>query len=80
MSLFQSLQPEEDSLAGQEDAAIGRDLVALAPDPCVDLGLKVELKPKLIVLGMVLEAGAEKARERQPVAARNFRERVSRCG
>ena len=35
---------EEDPLAGQENAAIGRDLVALTPDPCVDLGLEVDSK------------------------------------
>ena len=63
---------EEDPLAGQEEAAIGRDLVALTPDPCVDLGLEVDLKPKLLVLGLELEAGAESALQRQPLVLEMF--------
>ena len=73
---------EEDSLAGQEEAAVGRDLVGLPPDPRLDLGLVVDLEPKLLVLGLELEAGAEAARQRLalPLGAGDVPRRVSRGG
>ena len=67
---------EEDPLAGQEQAAIGRDLVALTPDSCIDLGLEVELKPKLLVLGLELEARCPRC----PSAATSCRCTCSRPG
>ncbi len=71
---------EEDPLAGQEDAAICRHLVALTPDPCVNLRLKMHSKPEFVVRRRPLEAGAEGAHERHPLGAGDIRERVSRRG
>ena len=71
---------EEDSLAGQEEAAIARNLVALPPDPCVDLRLEVHSKLKLFVLGLPLKARAERARQRHSLGACEVSQRVSRRG
>src|SRR5262249_26559711 len=69
---------EEDPLAGQEEAAVGRALLAPTPDPSLDLGFVVDQEPKLLVLGLELETGAEAADQRQPIGAGGFRDRVSR--
>ena len=37
------------------------------PDPSLDLALVVDPEPKLLVLGLELEAGAEAARQWQPL-------------
>ena len=52
---------EEEPLTGQEEAAVGRQLVVLVPDSPFDLRLVVDLEPEPVVLGLEKEAGTEAA-------------------
>ena len=68
---------EEDSLARQEETAIGRGLSGLGPDPSFNLRFVVNPEPELLVLGLELESRAEAPIQRQPLGAGDIRRRVS---
>ena len=52
----------------------------MAPDPCNDLRLEMDLKAEFLVLGLELESGAECPLQPSPLALSGAREGVSRCG
>ena len=81
---------EEDPLSGQEKAAIAWHLVALTPDPGVDLRLEVDSKLKLVVGGRPLKSrpkssqkghspGAGKVGQRKSWSRRAWDQTVPRC-
>ena len=61
---------------GQEEAAVGRSLVSVTPDPGLDLGKDVNLEPEFLVVGLELETWAEVGLQGDLLGVRDVRDSV----